>query len=243
MATARPPGKVRVCRLFFTTKFGSSLTASTRRFGGHGATSRRVQDRAIPDNMKIVTYVSRGMESMRGFDIFMKVARRLAERRPDVLFVVVGQDRICYGGDLDVVGGRSFKDWVLNQEKYDLSRFIFPGLLPVPALAELLALTDLHIYLTVPFVLSWSMMNALACGATVLASNTEPVREMITHGQNGLLNDFFDIDGFVNQADAVLSRPGDYQRLGTAGTAMIHERYSLEVCLPQMLKLYEAATR
>src|SRR5262249_6391211 len=92
---------------------------------------RRVGDRVIPDDMRIVTYVSRGMESMRGFDIFMQAARLLCQRRRDVLFVVVGDDRVCYGGDAEFTGKKSFKQWVLERDDYDLSRFLFTGLLPV----------------------------------------------------------------------------------------------------------------
>jgi glycosyltransferase involved in cell wall biosynthesis len=179
------------------------------------------------------------MESMRGFDIFMKVAKRLCDRRRDVVFAIVGQDRICYGGDAKFTGGKSFKDWVLAQDSYDLSRFIFPGLVPPTDLAQLLAVSDLHVYLTVPFVLSWSLLNALACGATVLASNTAPVREMIEHDKNGLLADFFDVEGLVDLAGRVLDRPADFKPLGRAGVQLIEERYSLDVCLPRMLELYQ----
>jgi glycosyltransferase involved in cell wall biosynthesis len=202
---------------------------------------RRVAGRDIPADVRIVTYVSRGMESMRGFDVFMKAAKLLCDRRKDVLFVVVGQDRVCYGGDRKVTGQQSFKEWVLSREDFDLSRFLFTGLLPPPDLARLFSLSDLHIYLTVPFVLSWSLMNALACGTTVLASNTAPVREMIRHEENGLLVDFFDVEGLASLADKVLDAPHSYKHLGQAGTRLIHERYSLSVCLPQMLMLYEDA--
>ncbi len=204
---------------------------------------RRFGSFRVPPERKVVTYVARGMESMRGFDIFMRMAKKLCDRRPDVLFIVAGQDRVCYGGDEQVTGKKSFKEWVLGQDSYDLSRFHFTGLLPPAALAELFALTDLHIYLTVPFVLSWSLMNALACGATVLASDTAPVREMVEHGKNGLLADFFDVDGLADTAGKVLDRPREYRHLGRAGTELIREHYSLDVCLPQMLGLYEEAIR
>lgn len=202
---------------------------------------RSVGERALPDDVRIVTYVSRGMESIRGFDIFMKVAKLLCQRRRDVVFVVVGEDRVCYGGDLEFTGGQSFKEWVLARDDYDLSRFIFTGLMPIPALAQLFSISDLHVYLTVPFVLSWSLMDALACGATVLASNTAPVREMIEHDRNGLLVDFFDVEGLADAAERVLDAPDEYRRLGQAGADMIRQRYSLEVCLPRMLDLYEEA--
>ena len=199
---------------------------------------RRVQDRVIPADVKIVTYVARGMESIRGFDVFMKMAKILGDRRKDVLFVVVGQDRVCYGGDERFTEGKTFKEWVLSRDDYDLSRFHFTGLLPTPELAGLFSFTDLHVYLTVPFVLSWSLMDALACGATVLASDTAPVREMIRHGENGLLTDFFDAEAFADAAGRVLDTPGDYRELGRNAVAMIRSEYSLDVCLPRILELY-----
>jgi glycosyltransferase involved in cell wall biosynthesis len=181
------------------------------------------------------------MESIRGFDIFMRVAKILCDRRRDVIFVVVGEDRVCYGGDTDVTGQASFKDWVLSKDNYDLSRFVFTGQIPPADLARLMAVTDLHIYLTVPFVLSWSVFNALACGATVLASDTPPVREVIRDGQTGLLSDFFDAEGFADKAGRVLDAPDKYRDLGQAGIELIRDRYSLEVSLPRMLGLYEDA--
>jgi glycosyltransferase involved in cell wall biosynthesis len=202
---------------------------------------RKIGDRTIPEHVRIVTYVSRGMESIRGFDVFMQAARLLCQRRQDVVFVVVGEDRICYGGDEEFTGQKSFKDWVLARHDYDLSRFIFTGPVPIGTLVQLFALSDLHIYLTVPFVLSWSLLDALACGVTVLASNTPPVREVIEHSKNGLLVDFFDIDGLIKQAEQVLDAPRDFKHLGRTGVELIRQRYSLEVCLPRMLALYEDA--
>lgn len=178
---------------------------------------------------------------MRGFDIFMKVAKKICDLRKDVVFLIAGRDRVCYGGDEKFTEGKTFKEWVLSKDDYDLSRFKFLGLVPPTTLARLFAITDLHIYLTVPFVLSWSLMNALACGTTILASDTDPVKEMIEHEKNGLLVDFFDIDGFVETAMKVLDKPEDYRHLGRAGTEMIQSQYSLDLCLPEMLKLYEEA--
>ncbi len=204
-------------------------------------TPRRLGTLSFGDDVKLVTYVSRGMESMRGFDLFMKTAKKLCDRRKDVVFLVAGQDRVCYGGDEKFTGGKTFKEWVLAQDNYDLSRFVFLGLVPPPALAQLFSLSDLHLYWTVPFVLSWSLMDALACGATVLASDTAPVREMIRPGVNGLLCNFFDTDAWAETASRVLDDPEEYRHLGAAGIAMIRERYGLDVCLPQMLRLYQDA--
>jgi glycosyltransferase involved in cell wall biosynthesis len=206
-----------------------------------GQVPRRIGDRVIPEGTRIVTYVSRGMESIRGFDIFMKAAKRIYQRRGDVLFFVVGEDRICYGGDEEFTGKKSFKDWVLERDEYDRARFVFTGPVPIGTLVQLFALSDLHIYLTVPFVLSWSVLDALACGTTVLASGTPPVREVIEHGKNGLLADFFDTETMADLACAVLDQPAEYKHLGRAAVEMIQARYSMEVCLPRMLALYEDA--
>jgi glycosyltransferase involved in cell wall biosynthesis len=203
--------------------------------------SRQLGNWTLPEGKRIVTYVARGMESIRGFDIFMKAARLLCQRRKDVFFVVVGEDRVCYGGDREFTGKQTFKEWVLARDDYDLSRFLFTGLLPGSQLAQLFALTDVHIYLTVPFVLSWSLLDAMACGATVLASATPPVQEIIAQGVNGLLTDFFDFEALAGAASKVLDAPGDYKHLGRAGVELIQNRYSLDVCLPRMLHLYEDA--
>src|SRR5690606_28764215 len=103
---------------------------------------RRLGDLTIPDGTKVVTYATRGMESMRGFDIFMKMAKILCDRRRDVLFLVAGEDRVCYGGDEAFTGGKSFKEWVLSRDNYDLSRFVFTGLLPPAELARLFRISD-----------------------------------------------------------------------------------------------------
>ena len=94
----------------------------------------------------------------------------IAREYPDVIFFVVGTDRICYGGDENYTGGKTFKQWAIEREKPDLSKIVFTGRMAPHHLARLLAASDLHIYLTAPFVLSWSMMDAMSCGAVVLGS-------------------------------------------------------------------------
>ncbi len=200
---------------------------------------RRLGDQVFPPDTRIVTYCARGLESMRGSDIFLKMAKRLCAMRKDTLFLVVGDDKIYYGGDNRFTEGKSFKDWVLSKDNYDLSRIHFLGPIPPALLAQVFSISDLHVYLTVPFVLSWSLLNALACGCTVLGSDTGPVREMIKHGRTGLLTDFFDVDAMAETANEVLNDPEQYRPLGEAGVAMVRERYSLDVCLPQMLGLYD----
>ena len=200
---------------------------------------RRVGDRSIPETTRIVTYVSRGFESMRGFDIFMKVARAIYRRFPDVVFVVVGSDRICYGGDEKHIRHKTFLEHVMAQDDYDRSKFLFTGLLPVSKLVDVWSLSDLHLYFTVPFVLSWSLMDALACGCTVLASDTAPVREMIEDGRNGRLCGFYDVDGFAARAVEVLRDPGAFRHLGREAASRIRREYAIDITLPRVACLFE----
>jgi glycosyltransferase involved in cell wall biosynthesis len=204
-------------------------------------TARKIAGVDIPPDRPVITYVSRGFESMRGFDIFMRSAKLICEQHPNVQIIVIGTDRIAYGGDEGYTGGKSFKDWVLAKDTYDLEKIKFVGRVNPRDLAVILASTDLHIYLTVPFVLSWSMMDAMSCGAVVLGSATSPVKEMIRDGENGLLADFFKPEEFAEKAVKVLENPDEFRPLGRAAEQMVTEQYSLEAVLPQMLQMYEDA--
>jgi glycosyltransferase involved in cell wall biosynthesis len=206
----------------------------------HEIPDRRIGNLALRDGERLVTYVSRGLEMMRGFDVFMRMAKRVCDADPDVRFVVVGSDRVAYGGDLRHTEGRSFKEHVLAQDDYDLDRIHFVGQVQPAQLARLLSLSDLHVYLTVPFVLSWSCLNAMACGCTMLCSDTAPVREVIVDGENGLLCDFFDDEALAARALEVLADPAGHRgRLGEAATRTVAQRYALDVTFPEMASFYE----
>lgn len=200
---------------------------------------RRIGNEVIPDDVRIVTYVARGLESMRGFDIFVRVANRIAKEMSNVLFVVVGSDRVCYGNDLEHIKAKTFRDHVIQTEQPDLSRFRFLGTVPQAQLADIFSLSDLHIYLTVPFVLSWSLLNALACECTVLASDVAPVREVIEHRRTGLLGEFFDVEGLVGQALQVLREPMRYRSLGQTGRALIQKQYDVERTVLEFLAMLD----
>jgi glycosyltransferase involved in cell wall biosynthesis len=204
-----------------------------------GPAPRQVGETLIPAGTRVVTFVSRGLESIRGFDLFMKVADRIARERADVMFVVVGGEEIHYGWDRLHTGVPSFKQWVLSRGNYDLSRFIFLGRVLPEKLADILRISDLHIYLTAPFVLSWSMLNAMASGCVVLASDVPPVRELIRPGENGLVAPLFDVECLTETALAVLDRPAEFAPLRQAARRTIEESYSLEVCIPPIRHFFE----
>jgi glycosyltransferase involved in cell wall biosynthesis len=195
--------------------------------------------RTIGPKTRVVTYVSRGLESIRGFDIFMEVAARLSREIDDIIFLVAGEERTCYGHELHHTGGQSFKQHVLSKGKYDLSKFHFLGRIPVNDLAILFNLSDLHIYLTVPFVLSWSLVQAMASGCRILGSDTAPVREVIRPGVHGLMADFYDVESLTNQALRVLRDPGEYRPLGEAARQRVLERYELRLCANELARFFE----
>ena len=188
---------------------------------------------------RFVTYVSRSLESMRGFDIFMRMAKLIYDAYPDAVFLVAGWDTVEYGSDLEHIEEKSFKEHVLKQDHYDLDRIRFLGPVAPASLLQLFNLSDLHVYLTVPFVLSWSLLQAMACGCTILGSDTAPVKEVIRDGQNGILRDFFDVEGLAAAAVQVLTDPAGYRDLGRAAEDTVRERYSLDAVMPPMLAFYE----
>lgn len=204
---------------------------------------RQVPDRLIPDageipaDHRIVTYVTRGFEMMRGFDIFMKVAKRIYEQFPNVTFIVAGKDRVHYGPEMQFIEEKTFREHVLKSGDYDLSKFRFIA----NNSPELLSISDVHIYLTEPFIASWSLVEAMACGAVVVASDQTCVREYITPGENGLLCDFFDDRAIAEQAIEVLREPQKFRHLGENAAAMVREKYSFEVAFPRIKAFFEGA--
>jgi len=198
------------------------------------------QGLTIRPDMRFVTFVSRGLESIRGFDIFMQAAKRIAAAMPDVHFLIAGEERTNYGHEAHHLGEQSFKQYVLSKDEYDLSRFHFLGVIPGQDLATLFNLSDLHIYLTVPYVLSWSMLQAMATGCLILGSATAPVQEAIDDGVHGLLVDFYDVDGLAARALQMLRDPAQYQPLRQAARARAVERYDAQKCCTDLAQFFES---
>jgi glycosyltransferase involved in cell wall biosynthesis len=189
----------------------------------------------IPADHRIVTYVTRGFELIRGFDIFMKVAKRVYERYPSVTFLVAGRDTLHYGSEKEFITAPTFREHVLSQDRYDLPRFRFvPDNSP-----DLLSVGDAHIYLTEPFIASWSMVEAMACGAVVVASDQACVREYITHRVNGLLCPFFDVEAIADQVVRVLEDPAAHRHLGDAAAETVRAKYSSEIAYPRLRAFFE----
>ncbi len=157
-----------------------------------------------PDNLpkdpelEVLTYVSRGFEEYRGFPQAMQAIALLQQRRPQLHVLIVGADVVAYGSGRP--DGRSWGDWAKQDLQLDPDRTHWMGALQTDAYQQVLASSDVHLYLTVPFVLSWSLLEAMAAGCCIVASDTPPVREVLRDGESGVLVDFFSPE---HQADAV----------------------------------------
>lgn len=189
---------------------------------------------------EVVTYVSRNLEPYRGFHVFMRALPEILGRRPKAQVIVVGGDDVSYGPRL--AGKQCFREALLAEQagRIDLERVHFLGQLPYEHFLALLQISAVHVYLTYPFVLSWSMLEAMSAGCLVVGSATPPVQEVIRHGDNGLLVDFFDTKGLADRIDAVLDHPDRMAELRAAARRTVVERYDLNrVCLPIQLALVE----
>ena len=186
---------------------------------------------------EIVTYVARGMETYRGFPQFMESIVYLQEKRPNCHVVIVGADRVCYGKSLP--NGKSYKEAMLEKLTLDMSRVHFTGPLPYGLYRQVIQASSVHVYLTRPFVLSWSMMESLSAGCLILGSDTPPVREMIREGENGLLVDFFSPKDIAKRVGEVLDHPNRMAELRKNAREFIVENYALKNLLPKHVKIVE----
>jgi len=188
----------------------------------------------------LVTFVARSLEPYRGFHVFMRALPRLLALRSDAHVIVVGDEGVSYGPP--PAGGGSWKQRLLQelQGQLDLSRVHFVGRVPHPVLHDLFRVSACHVYLTYPFVLSWSLLEAMSCGAIVVASATPPVQDVIQAGRNGLLVDFFDSHALADTVAGVLADPPAHQHLGIAARRSVVDRFDLHsICLPQLLQLVD----
>jgi glycosyltransferase involved in cell wall biosynthesis len=138
--------------------------------------------------------------------------------------------------------GQTYRQQFLEEvkDRIDVSRIHFLGKIPYPDFIRVLQLSSVHVYLTYPFVLSWSMLEAMAAQALVVGSAPAPVTEVIRHGENGLLVDFFSSEELVNAVCEVLEHPDRMLEIRQQAQQTIVERFDLQrICLPRQIKLIE----
>ena len=189
----------------------------------------------------MLTYVSRSLEPYRGFHVFMRALPEVLAARPQAQVVVIGADGVSYG--TKPADAESWKARMLAElgGRLPLDRIHFLGRVPYPTYLSTLQVARVHCYLTYPFVLSWSLTEAMAAGCLVVGSDTEPVRELVQDGQNGRLVPFHDLEAL--QAALVRGLEGDpeAERLKAAARATITEAYDLKRhSLPRLIDWVES---
>lgn len=222
--------QITVCHDGINTQVSRPNPDVTLQLQKHGQLSRENE---------IITFVNRNLEPYRGYHIFMRALPRLLRERPDATVLIVGGNDVSYGARPP--NGQTWKQIFIDEVRgqitdADWDRVRFLDRIPHDQFTMLLQISRVHVYLTYPFVLSWSLMEAMSCGAAIVASDTEPVREVITDGETGELVDFFDVDGLVDRVSAVLDDPDRRAALGEAARAEMVARYDLQtVCLPRQI--------
>jgi glycosyltransferase involved in cell wall biosynthesis len=201
-------------------------------------------DLALPESnngqAELITYVARNLEPYRGFHVFMRAIPEIQRRRPKARIVIVGGDAVSYSPRLPP--GQTYRERMLREldGKIDLARVSFLGRIPYRDYLALLRRSSVHVYLTYPFVLSWSLLEAMASGCLVIGSRTQPVEEVIAHGVNGLLVDFFSPEKIAAEIDGALQRQTELSPLREGARRTVLERYDLKrVCLPAQRRLVE----
>jgi glycosyltransferase involved in cell wall biosynthesis len=190
---------------------------------------------------EVLTFVNRNLEPYRGYHIFMRALPAVLAARPDAQVVLVGGDSVSYGNA--PAGKTGWKDTILDEvrDKIDLSRVHFVGKVPYAQFIALMQITRVHAYLTYPFVLSWSMVEAMSAGALVVGSRTAPAAEMIRHGENGLLVDFFDVNAWSETLIETLANPERYVDIRNAARKTVVDNYDLHtICLPRTIRYVES---
>jgi glycosyltransferase involved in cell wall biosynthesis len=197
-------------------------------------TPRLVAGRMVPDDVRIITFVARCLDQLRGFDRFVTLANHLLAQRRDLLFVVAGDPVVRRSLDVRY-HNQNYRQVVCSaQPLADETRFWFLGAVSPATVAELLAVSDLHVYSSRPYPVARSLLEAMAAGRVVLAWDNEPVREIITDGRSGLLVPQDDPDAAVGAALRVLADPPGHRPLGEAAAAEVREKYDRDVTLPRL---------
>lgn len=193
---------------------------------------------------ELITFVNRNLEPYRGYHVFMRALPRLLKERPNARVLIVGGEDVSYGARPPK--GQTWKQIFIDEVRgqipdQDWARVHFLGRIPYDQFQSLLKVSRVHVYLTYPFVLSWSLFETMSVEGAIVASKTAPVEEAIIHGQNGRLVDFFDKDALVEEVTRLLDNAAEREELGRAARKLIVNNYDLaSICLPKQLSWVES---
>ena len=202
------------------------------------------QDLVLTRKDEVITFVNRNLEPYRGYHTFMRALPQLLKERPNARVLLVGADDVSYGARPDAAkyGAAKWRDIFANEVRGQISdadwqRVHFLGQVPYHFFIPLLQLSTVHVYLTYPFVLSWSLLEAMSAGCAIVASDTEPLREAIVHNETGMLVNFFDPAALAQSVCELLNNPEERTRLGANARVFAQANYDLQtVCLPKQLE-------
>jgi glycosyltransferase involved in cell wall biosynthesis len=186
---------------------------------------------------EVITFVARNLEPLRGYHVFMRALPRILDKRREAHVVIVGGDGTSYGAPPP--RGKSWKSIFLQEvaDRIDIGRVHFVGRLPYQRYLAALQISSAHVYLTYPFILSWSALEAMSVGCVVIASDTPPVREVLD-SDTGVLVPFFDVAGLADSVIDVLAHPRRYSARRTKARQLVVERYDADrICIPAMLSV------
>ncbi|EFG9152707.1 glycosyltransferase, partial [Escherichia coli] len=192
------------------------------------ATIRLPDGRTLDRTTPVLTYSARNLEPYRGFHWFMRALPQIQADRPDVFTIIVGGEDVSYGRRPELHA--NWKQALLDEvgDQLDLSRIWFAGRLAYDQYVSVLQLSWVHMYLSYPFVLSWSLIEAMACGCAIVASRTEPVQEALADTENAMLVDFANPRAIPDAVTGLLADADARQRLGAAARITAETRYDVE---------------
>jgi glycosyltransferase involved in cell wall biosynthesis len=197
-------------------------------------------DLSLTRDDEVITFINRNLEPYRGYHAFMRALPKRLKARPNAQVVLLGGDEVSYGSKPPA--GKTWKQIYIDEVRDQISdedwaRVHYLGRVPYDTFLAMMQVSRLHIYLTYPFVLSWSLLEAMSAEAAILASDTAPVLEAIRDDETGMLTDFFDGDALVEKANALLEDPDKRARLGKAAREFVLKTYDLKThCLPTQLE-------
>lgn len=182
---------------------------------------------------EVITYATRGMEPARGFPQFMEAIEKLQKKRPNAHFIIGGNDSVFYSEKLT---GTTYKEQMLSKLNLDMSKVHFVGGLDFIEYLNMLQISSVHVYSTVPFVLSWSIIEAMSAGCCIVASNTAPVLEVIKDNYNGLLFDFNNVDQLVEKIEYALDNKTEVEKIRWNARQSAVEKYDFKKTIPLQIQ-------
>lgn len=219
---------------------GVDLTRARRQAG---VTLTLPDGRILDGSKPVITFVNRSFERVRGFHIFMRALPKLMAANPDVEIVLIGRDenKNMYGAPPP--GGGTWREYMLAEvgDRVDQTRMHFMGVVQHPQLIEALSISWAHVYYSYPFVLSWSLVEAMACECLIVASDTAALRDAVTNGETGILNDFFDVEALSDAMIRAVREPETFLAMRRAARECVFARFDREkVGVPGWLQEIDA---